>query len=101
MHLKYNISNVNARIGRFVRSNRQKMNMSAEELAVELNICQQHVSRFERGQCAFTLEFILRNLNVFNIRLSHLVSEVFYEDTQVFSKARSIIQNNSMTKTIN
>lgn len=49
MHLKYNISNVNARIGRFVRSNRQKMNMSAEELAVELNICQQHVSRFERG----------------------------------------------------
>ncbi|EPC2362294.1 helix-turn-helix domain-containing protein [Citrobacter freundii] len=54
MHLKYNISNVNARIGRFVRSNRQKMNMSAEELAVELNICQQHVSRFERGQCAFT-----------------------------------------------
>ncbi len=32
MHLKYNISNVNARIGRFVRSNRQKMNMSAEEL---------------------------------------------------------------------
>ncbi len=46
MHLKYNISNVNARIGRFVRSNRQKMNMSAEELAVELNICQQHVSRF-------------------------------------------------------
>ncbi|WP_238817622.1 hypothetical protein [Citrobacter freundii] len=27
--------------------------MSAEELAVELNICQQHVSRFERGQCAF------------------------------------------------
>ncbi|MFH2773334.1 helix-turn-helix domain-containing protein [Citrobacter freundii] len=55
MHLKYNISNVNARIGRFVRSNRQKMNMSAEELAVELNICQQHVSRFERGQCAFTL----------------------------------------------
>ncbi|HAU4628069.1 TPA: XRE family transcriptional regulator, partial [Citrobacter freundii] len=23
MHLKYNISNVNARIGRFVRSNRQ------------------------------------------------------------------------------
>lgn len=52
MHLKYNISNVNARIGRFVRSNRQKMNMSSEELAVELNICQQHVSRFERGQCA-------------------------------------------------
>jgi transcriptional regulator with XRE-family HTH domain len=49
MHLKYNISNVNARIGRFVRSNRQKMNMSAEELAVELNICQQHVSRFERA----------------------------------------------------
>lgn len=57
--------------------------------------------RFERGQCAFTLEFILRILNVFNIRLSHLVSEVFYEDSQVFSKARNIIQNNSMTKTIN
>ena len=90
MHLKYNISNVNARIGRFVRSNRQKMNMSAEELAVELNICQQHVSRFERGQCAFTLEFILRILNVFNIRLSHLVSEVFYEDTQVLARPETL-----------
>ncbi|AYL42006.1 hypothetical protein CUC45_06825 [Citrobacter freundii] len=60
-------------------------------------------SAWEEMTCLFapSLEFILRILNVFNIRLSHLVSEVFYEDTQVFSKARSIIQNNSMTKTIN
>lgn len=84
MHMEYDVSDTNGRIGRFVRDNRRQLNMSTKELAVKLNICQQHVSRLERGKCAFTFEFILRILNVFNKKLSHLIYEVFYEDAQPF-----------------
>lgn len=90
MYMEYETSDTNTRIGRFVRDNRRQQNMSEKALAVKLNICQQHISRFERGQCAFTFEFILRILNVFNKKLSHLICEVFYEDTQAFYMAHNI-----------
>lgn len=92
--MKYDISNTNVRIGRFVRDNRRKLNMSAGELAVKLDICQQHMSRFERGQCAFTVEFTLRILNVFNKKMSHFVCEVFHEDTQALIMAHYSTQRN-------
>ncbi|WP_392435866.1 helix-turn-helix domain-containing protein (plasmid) [Yersinia sp. HM-2024] len=94
--MEYNTSNINSRIGKFVRQNRASIGMSSKSLAAKLNISQQHISRFELGQCAFTLEFILRLLNVFEKSLCDLIYEVFYEDVRFFCENQCILDEKYM-----
>lgn len=79
--MKYNTSNINVRMGSFIRKHRTLLGMSGKNLGRKLNISQQHISRLERGQATFTFEIILHLLNVLNKSLLDLVAEVFYEDT--------------------
>lgn len=82
--MKYNTLNINARIGEFTRNNRRSLGMSGKVLGNKLNISQQHISRLECGKCIFSLEFILRLLNVFDKSLPEFIVEVFYEDAHEY-----------------
>lgn len=82
--MKYDTSDINIKIGLFMRKNRISLNINGKELGQKLNISQQHISRFERGKCSFTLEFILRLLNIFDKNISAFLSEVFQEELHDF-----------------
>lgn len=78
--MKYNIFNINVRIGSFFGKNRRLLGISGKNLGQKLNISQQHISRLERGQTTFSIEIILLLLNEIDKTLLDLITEVFYED---------------------
>ncbi|EJD6048537.1 helix-turn-helix domain-containing protein [Providencia rettgeri] len=79
--MKYNTSNMNVRIGSFIRKHRRLLGMSGENLGRKLSLSQQHISRLERGQTAFSFELILHLLNVLDKSVVDLINEVLYEHT--------------------
>lgn len=78
--MKYNISNINIRVGSFIRKHRKLLGISGKNLGRELNLSQQLISRLERGKTAFSFKIVLHLLNVLDKSLLDLIAEVFYED---------------------
>lgn len=79
--MKYNALNINVRIGSFIRKHRTLLGMSGKNLGQKLSLSQQHISRLERGQTAFSFELILHLLNVLDKSVVDLINEVLYEHT--------------------
>lgn len=77
--MKYDTSNVNIRIGSFIRKRRISLGMSGKKLGRKLSLSQQHISRLERGETSFSFELILNLLNVLDKNLIDLINDVFYE----------------------
>ncbi|MEX6285706.1 helix-turn-helix domain-containing protein [Providencia hangzhouensis] len=78
--MKYNTSNINVRIGSFIRKHRTLLGISGKSLGKKLNLSQQQISRLERGKTTFSFEIVLHSLNVLDKSLLDLIAEVFYED---------------------
>lgn len=79
--MKYNTLSINIRIGLFIRKHRTLLGMSGKNLGQKLSLSQQHISRLERGQTAFSFELILNLLNVLDKSVVDLITEVLYEHT--------------------
>lgn len=81
MLIRYDTSEINARIGSFFRKQRMLLGISGKKLGQRLDVSQQHISRLERGQATFSIRTVLQLLNEVDKTLLDFIVEVFYEDS--------------------
>ncbi|MDQ5992427.1 helix-turn-helix transcriptional regulator [Providencia stuartii] len=81
MLIRYDTSEINARIGSFFRKQRMLLGISGKKLGQRLGVSQQHISRLERGQATFSIRTVLQLLNEVDKTLLDFIVEVFYEDS--------------------
>jgi len=79
--IRYDTSEINARIGSFFRKQRMLLGISGKKLGQRLDVSQQHISRLERGQATFSIRTVLQLLNEVDKTLLDFIVEVFYEDS--------------------
>ena len=58
MLIRYDTSEINARIGSFFRKQRMLLGISGKKLGQRLGVSQQHISRLERGQATFSIRIV-------------------------------------------
>lgn len=75
-------------IGGLLRTIRYESGLSGEQLAKSINISQQQVSRYERGETGFQIDMLFRFLSALRIN----ESETQYFFYQIVNKAREIPQ---------
>ena len=61
-------------IGSRVRSRREELRLTQEELARELGVTHQHVSRIEAGQAAPSLELLVKLSRAFGVSADFLLT---------------------------
>ncbi|OAT28664.1 helix-turn-helix domain-containing protein [Proteus myxofaciens] len=71
-------SDLNKRIGNFIRKNRMTKGLTETELARRMMLSQQHISRCEHGKCSFNLVHVCRFLNILDKSFSDFIQEVLY-----------------------
>ncbi|MBT0422604.1 helix-turn-helix transcriptional regulator [Morganella morganii subsp. morganii] len=75
-------------IGGLLRIIRYESGLSGEQLAKSINISQQQVSRYERGETGFQLDMLFRFLSA--LRMNESEKQYFFY--QIVNKAREIPQ---------
>ncbi|EOZ5676956.1 helix-turn-helix domain-containing protein [Morganella morganii] len=75
-------------IGGLLRIIRYESGLSGEQLAKSINISQQQVSRYERGETGFQIDMLFRFLSA--LRMNESEKQCFFY--QIVNKAREIPQ---------
>lgn len=50
---------IDIKIGRFIRQRRLALGLNGKDLAKKLHLSQQQISRYERGECAFSFYILI------------------------------------------
>lgn len=74
--MKYNIEN----IGRIILSERKRLDMTQEELGVELGISGKQISNYEKGKLLPPTDLLLKMADIFNCELGYFLGEESYKD---------------------
>ncbi|MEY0755821.1 helix-turn-helix domain-containing protein [Providencia manganoxydans] len=77
------MNDINEKLGLFLRNERILNSLSGAELAEILNISQQQVSRYVRGQHNFTLIFLIFYCKALPISLDKLITHVFLSESDI------------------
>ncbi|MEX9884332.1 MULTISPECIES: helix-turn-helix domain-containing protein [Enterobacterales] len=77
------MNDINEKLGLFLRKERILNSLSGAELAEILNISQQQVSRYERGQHNFTVKFLIFYCKALHISLDKLITHVFLSESDI------------------
>lgn len=64
-------------IGREIYYLRKQACMTGRQMAAQLNVSQQQVSRYENGVCSITVDTLIRMLVVLNVPLDEFLKKVF------------------------
>lgn len=59
-------------IGGLLRENRLKNGLSGQELACDINISQQQISRYERGETSFQIDMLFRFFSALHMTESEI-----------------------------
>ncbi len=62
------------KIGKLITLERQKINLTQEQLSEELFVTRQAISKWERGQCMPDYDSLIRLSKIFSISLNELVA---------------------------
>ncbi|MBG5898553.1 helix-turn-helix transcriptional regulator [Providencia stuartii] len=64
-------------VGQEIYRIRRSRGITGRELAKELNVSQQQVSRYERGICGITVDTLILILNVLNVSVDGFFKQVY------------------------
>lgn len=64
-------------VGQEIYRIRRSRVMTGKELAIQLNVSQQQVSRYERGICNITVDTLILILNVLNVSIDEFFKHVY------------------------
>jgi len=86
--------------GKKIKSLRENMNMSQEELSVKLDITQRQVSMIERGLSFPKLQTLNKISNVFGCKIQDLFDNDYLQPDKILKDLlKSIIDNSTYEKT--
>lgn len=73
-------------VGQEIYRIRRSRVMTGKELAIQLNVSQQQVSRYERGICNITVDTLILILNVLNVSIDEFFKHVYLNISDINGK---------------
>ncbi|EMI5492850.1 helix-turn-helix transcriptional regulator [Providencia stuartii] len=73
-------------VGQEIYRIRRSRVMTGKELAIQLNVSQQQVSRYERGICNITVDTLILILNVLNVSIDEFFKHVYLNISDIKGK---------------
>ena len=74
-----NTVDIKVYVGSRIRSVRQSLNMSGEELGSRVGLSQQQISRYESGQSMMTIGILFLISEALNVPISRLIPAYYHE----------------------
>jgi len=83
-------------LGKRVREERQKLNLTQEKLAERVEVSEAYIGQIERGERSMSLDTLVKLANQLGVTVDFLLSDsINFNDDQFVNQLRQIMMNRS------